>query len=118
MMTFHSSKGLEFPVVFMVGVEEGYLPHENSQDSLKDLAEERRLAYVGITRTKEHLYMTYVSQRMKYGKPILREPSRFLEEVPRHLLAHERGEETASLASHQEARNLKYMELAKKMFGF
>lgn len=118
MMTFHSSKGLEFPVVFMVGVEEGYLPHENSQDSLKDLAEERRLAYVGITRAKEHLYMTYVSQRMKYGKPIMREPSRFLEEVPKHLLAHELGEETASLASHQEARNLKYMELAKKMFGF
>ena len=62
MMTFHSSKGLEFPCVFMVGVEEGYLPHENSKDSLQDLSEERRLAYVGITRAKRDLYLTTARQ--------------------------------------------------------
>ena len=118
LMTFHSSKGLEFPCVFMVGVEEGYLPHENSQDSLKDLCEERRLAYVGITRAKETLYMTTVSKRTKYGKSESREPSRFIEEIPTHLIAKEYAEETASLAAHQDQRNSKYLELAKKMFDF
>ncbi len=118
LMTFHSSKGLEFPVVFMVGVEEGYLPHENSKDSLKDLSEERRLAYVGITRAKEHLYITTAAKRSRYGKDEVREPSRFLDEIPDVLLARERGEETKSLGGHQEERNLKYLELAKKMFDF
>jgi len=118
LMTFHSSKGLEFPCVFMVGVEEGYLPHENSQDSLKDLCEERRLAYVGITRAKEMLYMTTVSKRTKYGKSESREPSRFIEEIPPHLVSKEYAEETASLAAHQDQRNSKYLELAKKMFDF
>ena len=118
LMTLHSSKGLEFPVVFMVGVEEGYLPHENSQDSLKDLSEERRLAYVGITRAKEHLYMTLALKRSRYGKEEERKPSPFLEEIPEHLLAKERGEETESLANHQSERNVKYLDLAKKMFDF
>ena len=118
LMTFHSSKGLEFPVVFMVGMEEGYLPHENSKDSLKDLAEERRLAYVGITRAKEYLYLTMASQRSRYGKEEVREPSRFMDEIPQDLLAKERGEDTKSLGSHQEDRNSKYLELAKKMFDF
>lgn len=118
LMTFHSSKGLEFPVVFMVGVEEGYLPHENSKDSIKDISEERRLAYVGITRAKEHLYLTTAATRSRYGKAELREPSRFMDEIPEMLIAKERGEETKSLGGHQEDRNLKYLELAKKMFDF
>ena len=117
LMTFHASKGLEFPCVFMVGVEEGNLPHENSKDSIKDLSEERRLAYVGITRAKELLYLTTVSERKKYGKSELREPSRFLKEIPVHLLARERAEETESLVKHQADRNVKYMELLKKQLG-
>ena len=118
LMTLHSSKGLEFPAVFMVGMEDGYLPHENSMDSLQDLSEERRLTYVGITRAKEYLYLTSAGERTKYGKKESREPSRFLSEIPSHLLKRERGEETESLAKHQGDRNQKYLELAKKMFDF
>ena len=118
LMTLHSSKGLEFPCVFMVGMEEGYLPHENSMDTERDLSEERRLAYVGITRAKDLLYLTSTHTRTKYGRELTREPSRFLLEIPEELIAKERAEQTKSLAAHQETRNQRYLELAKKMFNF
>ena len=82
LLTLHSAKGLEFPVVFLVGMEEGYLPHYKSMESEKALEEERRLCYVGITRAKEKLYLTYAYRRNKFGMQSPVAPSRFLSEIP------------------------------------
>ena len=86
LMTLHASKGLEFEVVFLVGFEEGILPHSNSMLDDNQIEEERRLAYVGITRAKEILFITYATQRLFYGKSSLNEPSRFLADIPGHLM--------------------------------
>lgn len=86
LISFHSSKGLEFPVVFIVGVEEDILPHKKSLNLDGNLEEERRLFYVGITRAQKELYLTYCDHRMKYGKELPSIPSRFLEEIPEDLL--------------------------------
>jgi len=80
LMTLHQAKGLEFPIVFVVGVEEGILPHSRSMDDLYSLEEERRLFYVGITRAKERLYITYTRQRFIFGQRNYSAKSRFLEE--------------------------------------
>ena len=85
MMTLHSAKGLEFSIVFLVGLEEGLFPHARSMDSEEELEEERRLCYVGITRAKNRLYLTYTNQRTLYGSPSLNIPSRFLKEIPEEL---------------------------------
>jgi DNA helicase II / ATP-dependent DNA helicase PcrA len=82
LMTLHAAKGLEFPVVFLVGVEEDYLPCAGIQGEARDLDEERRLAYVGITRARERLYLTRVAARQKRGKLLPRTPSRFLDDLP------------------------------------
>jgi DNA helicase II / ATP-dependent DNA helicase PcrA len=82
LMTLHAAKGLEFPVVFLVGVEEDYLPCAGIQGEARDLDEERRLAYVGITRARERLYLTRVAVRQKRGKLLPRTPSRFLDDLP------------------------------------
>ncbi len=87
LMTLHAAKGLEFPVVFLVGVEEDLLPCAGIQGEARDLDEERRLAYVGITRAREVLYLTRATQRVKRGKVLARTPSRFLEDLPKE--AHE-----------------------------
>lgn len=89
LMTFHASKGLEFEVVFLVGFEEGILPHANSMLNEASIEEERRLAYVGITRAKEYLYLTHASQRLFFGKSSLNEPSRFLLDIPKELIQFE-----------------------------
>ncbi len=81
LMTLHNAKGLEFPVVFLVGVEEGLLPHRSSLSTLEGLEEERRLFYVGITRAQERLYLSYAGEREVYGRTEPTRPSRFLEEV-------------------------------------
>ncbi len=81
LMTLHASKGLEFPYVFMVGMEEGLLPHQSSIDE-DNIDEERRLAYVGITRAQQGLFMTLAKERRQYGEVINPEPSRFLHELP------------------------------------
>ncbi|HOZ80993.1 MAG TPA: UvrD-helicase domain-containing protein [Candidatus Woesebacteria bacterium] len=86
LMTLHSSKGLEFEAVFLVGVEEGILPHSRSMIEESDIEEERRLSYVGITRAKNFLYISYASRRLFFGKSSLNEPSRFLLEIPQHLI--------------------------------
>ena len=86
LMTIHSAKGLEFRVVFLIGMEEGIFPHANSLMEADGLEEERRLMYVGITRAKELLYVTNAKRRMLYGKESLNLPSRFIEEIDSDLL--------------------------------
>ncbi len=86
LMTLHSAKGLEFPIVFMVGVEEGLLPHQRAFASEAELEEERRLCYVGLTRAKEKVYLTYARSRRLFGNVDDRMPSRFIEEIPPELL--------------------------------
>jgi ATP-dependent DNA helicase Rep len=85
-MTLHAAKGLEFPHVFIVGMEEGLLPHrvslEAGPDGTTAIEEERRLAYVGITRAKNTLTFTYAKRRKRYGEVVECEPSRFLSELP------------------------------------
>ncbi len=103
LMTLHTAKGLEFPYVFMVGVEEEILPHVNSMDDNKGLEEERRLTYVGITRAKKQLTISFAKTRKRYGESITCEPSRFLEELPeehiewanRKVVSHEEMQQTA-----------------------
>ena len=86
LMTLHAAKGLEFPVVFMVGLEEGLFPHSRSLWEAEQMEEERRLCYVGITRAKETLYLSYASKRLFYGEKTSNAPSRFLSDIPEHLL--------------------------------
>lgn len=93
LMTVHAAKGLEFPVVFVVGVEEELLPHKNSVDlGEPGIAEERRLFYVALTRAKERLFLSYALDRSSRMGTSTRKPSRFLSEIPSHLLAGEDGE--------------------------
>ena len=86
LMTLHSAKGLEFPVVFLVGMEEGIFPGYKSIGEQKELEEERRLCYVGITRAKENLFLTNSRQRTTFGSTTHNPPSRFLQEIPKELL--------------------------------
>ena len=86
MMTLHSAKGLEFPLVFIAGMEEGLFPHQMSLDEPGRLEEERRLAYVGITRAEQELYFTMAETRRLHGREIYPQPSRFLSEIPTELL--------------------------------
>jgi DNA helicase-2/ATP-dependent DNA helicase PcrA len=80
-------KGLEFPVVFLVGVEEGLLPHRRAVEDAREMPEERRLCYVGITRARDRLYLTCAFRRHLYGQGAAAFPSRFLEEIPQAMLA-------------------------------
>ncbi|WP_369196040.1 DNA helicase PcrA [Streptomyces djakartensis] len=82
LMTLHTAKGLEFPVVFLTGMEDGVFPHMRALGENKELEEERRLAYVGITRARERLYLTRSTLRSAWGQPSYNPPSRFLEEIP------------------------------------
>ncbi|MGL4173855.1 MAG: DNA helicase PcrA [Actinomycetota bacterium] len=86
LMTLHTAKGLEFPVVFLTGMEEGVFPHQRAFDDPGELAEERRLAYVGITRARQRLYVTRAATRSAWGAPAHYPPSRFLSELPMHLV--------------------------------
>jgi DNA helicase-2/ATP-dependent DNA helicase PcrA len=86
LMTLHAAKGLEFPIVFIVGMEEGLFPHSRSLWEKEQMEEERRLCYVGITRAKEILYLTYASKRMIYGETSSNAVSRFIVDIPEHLL--------------------------------
>ena len=87
MMTLHSAKGLEFPLVFLGGMEEGLFPHRMSADEPGRMEEERRLAYVGITRAMQELYLTYAESRRLHGQDSYNRPSRFLLEMPKELLS-------------------------------
>mgnify|MGYP001325577697 CR=1 FL=1 len=86
LMTLHSAKGLEFPVVFLIGMEEGVFPHSRSLTDEEEMEEERRLAYVGITRAEEELYLTNAEMRTLYGRTTMNPVSRFIQEIPEELL--------------------------------
>ena len=86
LMTLHTAKGLEFPVVFLTGMEDGVFPHMRSLGDPKELEEERRLAYVGITRARERLYLSRSMMRSAWGSPAFNPPSRFLDEIPAEIL--------------------------------
>jgi DNA helicase-2/ATP-dependent DNA helicase PcrA len=86
MMTLHCAKGLEFPIVFLAGMEENLFPHAHSREEPDDVEEERRLCYVGMTRAKQRLVLTRAVSRRPFGRSQFNEPSRFLEEIPQHLI--------------------------------
>jgi DNA helicase-2/ATP-dependent DNA helicase PcrA len=96
LMTLHTAKGLEFPVVFLTGLEENVFPHERSMGDDRELAEERRLAYVGITRAEQRLYLTRAISRAWFGRPAYHKQSRFLTEVPQELIEWRRSEAAAA----------------------
>ena len=99
MMTLHTAKGLEFPVVFLTGLEEEVFPHQRSLTNNKELEEERRLAYVGITRAEQRLYLTRALARNWYGRPSFHRQSRFLGEIPPGLIEWRRDEVAATRAA-------------------
>ncbi|MDB2447009.1 ATP-dependent helicase, partial [bacterium] len=107
LMTIHSSKGLEFPVVFLVGVEDGLLPHKNSIESHSGIAEERRLLYVAMTRAKEKLFMSYAHMRQSGYQKEIRKASRFLSELPKE------GVHAPSLVQHQQRQEVKTQQRKK-----
>lgn len=108
LMTLHSAKGLEFPVVFIAGIEEGLFPHKMSMEEPGRLEEERRLCYVGVTRAMQKLYLTYAELRRLHGKETFQRPSRFLRELPEELLEEVRlrGQISRPVTAMRPARGL------------
>jgi DNA helicase-2/ATP-dependent DNA helicase PcrA len=103
LMTLHAAKGLEFPIVFMAGMEEDIFPHSRSGGGQEELEEERRLCYVGMTRAMEKLYLTYARRRRIYGDFKFNPPSRFLGEIPHHLIGRETPDGLRKSSSHNLA---------------
>jgi DNA helicase-2/ATP-dependent DNA helicase PcrA len=99
MMTLHTAKGLEFPVVFVTGWEDGMFPHMRALGDPTELSEERRLAYVGITRARQRLYVSRAKVRSSWGQPMLNPESRFLREIPQELIDWRRTEQAASFSA-------------------
>ncbi|MGW5527350.1 DNA helicase PcrA [Streptomyces xanthochromogenes] len=106
LMTLHTAKGLEFPVVFLTGMEDGVFPHMRALGQVKELEEERRLAYVGITRARERLYLTRSSMRSAWGQPSYNPASRFLEEIPVQHLEWKRTGPMAAPAGPMSSKSL------------
>ena len=100
-MTLHSAKGLEFPVVFLTGMEDGVFPHERTLGEPGELAEERRLAYVGVTRARERLYISRSVTRRGWGEPRYYPASRFLDDIPDDLIDWRRLPEPAMASAAQ-----------------
>ncbi len=104
MMTLHTAKGLEFPVVFVTGWEDGMFPHMRALGDPTELSEERRLAYVGITRARQRLYLSRAKVRSSWGQPMLNPESRFLREIPQELIDWRRVERRAVVQRPRERR--------------
>jgi DNA helicase-2/ATP-dependent DNA helicase PcrA len=124
LMTLHSAKGLEFPVVFMVGLEDGLFPLSRSFEEPADLEEERRLFYVGATRAKDKLYLSWAAQRVRMGQRMVSEPSRFLRELDQQFIAREGRRPRLPAASadfhqtrHAEQRMPKYEDESQEIPG-
>ncbi len=121
LMTLHAAKGLEFPVVFLVGLEDGRIPHQRTIDEAGDLSEERRLFYVGVTRAKTDLILTRCKQRIRYGKTIPQNPSRFLADLPPELVVEQDYSSTPEFKSkeaqdaHERAVMDFFAEFQKKL---
>lgn len=107
LMTLHAAKGLEFPIVFIVGMEEGLFPHSRSLMDGEQIEEERRLAYVGITRAKETLYLTYASSRLYFGERLSNPPSRFLSDIPENLIENLSPKDFGTIDSFSKLDDLK-----------
>ncbi len=116
LMTLHSAKGLEFPLVFIVGVEEGMFPGLQSMEDPSRLEEERRLCYVGMTRAMEKLYLTHAESRRLYGKEMFHRPSRFLRELPADCLEEVRLRTQVSWSQPVAARNRFSSGVAQEQF--
>jgi DNA helicase-2/ATP-dependent DNA helicase PcrA len=97
MMTLHTAKGLEFPTVFLTGMEEGIFPHSRTLGDKSEIQEERRLAYVGLTRARKRLYLSRSEYRSSWGTPTYNPPSRFLDEIPDDVITW--NERSSSLVS-------------------
>jgi DNA helicase-2/ATP-dependent DNA helicase PcrA len=113
LMTIHAAKGLEFPVVFVCGVEEDQLPHKNSVNSEVGLSEERRLFYVALTRAKERLHLSYARERFSQFKKQERKPSRFLEELPNRGVISEHDAELRHKLSEEQKKEVNLNRLSK-----
>ncbi len=114
-MTLHSAKGLEFPVVFITGFEEGIFPHSRSVNKEEELEEERRLCYVGMTRAKEKLYLTYAWRRNLNGNTLFNSVSRFLNEIPKHLQEKVSVEEVEEIPSLNKIKEKIEVEVGDKI---
>jgi DNA helicase-2/ATP-dependent DNA helicase PcrA len=101
LITLHQAKGLEFPVVFIVGMEEGVLPHFRSLPDPAQMEEERRLCYVGITRAREKVYLLHAERRSLMGSSRQNDPSRFLKDIPEHLVVSPSGRTAQAVEHHQ-----------------
>jgi DNA helicase-2/ATP-dependent DNA helicase PcrA len=112
LMTLHNAKGLEFDVVFMVGMEDGVFPHYRSMGDPAELEEERRLAYVGITRARRRLYLTHAWSRSLFGGSNYNPPSRFLGEIPPHLVRSLEAESVRARASRAEGSGHEPIDVA------
>ena len=114
LMTLHSSKGLEFPVVFLVGMEEGLFPHARTLMDETEIEEERRLCYVGITRAKEKLFLSSTKMRTIYGNTVTYPPSRFLQEIPARLVKTIKRQERFSALENFKQVSEKYSARSQK----
>ncbi len=112
LMTLHSAKGLEYPIVFITGMEEGLFPHSRSANGVEDLDEERRLCYVGMTRAMTRLYLSHARRRRVYGTWQFNSPSRFLADIPVHLLAGQQNESVVRTSKPQSTTSHNLAALA------
>ncbi|MEZ4272277.1 MAG: 3'-5' exonuclease [Myxococcota bacterium] len=117
LMTLHSAKGLEFPYVFLVGAEEELLPHRRTLELGGSLEEERRLAYVGITRARVKLWMTWAATRIRYGSPVPRGPSRFIESLPDSSFLVRRSRNAAASGEESEAMASEFFKKMRDQLG-
>jgi DNA helicase-2/ATP-dependent DNA helicase PcrA len=115
-MTVHSAKGLEFPFVFILGLEEGVFPHSRSALSPTEMEEERRLMYVGLTRAKEKVCLLYTEQRTIFGSTQVNPPSRFIGEIPAHLIE-EKEMKRSGMMGKRHTRSFHSFPMATKKIG-